>query len=159
MRRYARSSALLASDWHSASPRHPLASRRDVRIRDLGGEPFVVHHLCASTEQTVLRLFEQYETRCHIVAELWSFENIKSFAQGDVGPAIVPRITVQQEFREKRLVKIPVRELNIPRHTLMVYRSGYISDAARELIKVVASCRKSDLPETLPQRASRAKTA
>ncbi len=142
-----------------ASPRHALATRRDVRIRDLGSEPFVVHHLCGSTEQTVLRLFEQYETRCHIVAELWSFENIKSFVQADVGLAIVPRITVQQELREKRLVKIPLRELNIPRRTLMVYCSGYISDSARELIKVVANHQKGEFGEIVPQRSSRAKSA
>ncbi len=142
-----------------ASPRHALASRREVHIRDLGNEPFVVHHLCSSTEHMVLRLFEQYETRCHIVAELWSFENIKSFVQGDVGLAIVPRITVQQELREKRLVNIPVRELNIPRHTFMVYPSGYISDSARELIKVVANCRRSEFAENVSHRAGRAKSA
>jgi len=52
-----------------------------------------------------------------------------------------------------------VRELNIPRHTFMLYRSGYISDSARELIKVVASCRKAEFAEALPHRASRAKSA
>ncbi len=152
-----------------ASPRHPLASRRDVRIRDLGSEPFVVHHLCTSTEQKVLRLFEQYETRCHIVAELWSFENIKSFVQADVGLAIVPRITVEHELRERLLVQIPVRELNIPRRTLMIYRDGYISESARQLIKVVASSSRSTGPKSglaaaapprqALTRASRAKSA
>lgn len=120
------------------SPRHPLANRGNVRIRDLGQEAFVVHHLCLTTEQTIIRLFEQHGTPCRIVAELWSFENIKSFVQEDVGLAIVPRITVQQELREGLLIEIPVRELNVPRRTLMIYRDqGYLSDAAREMIRVV----------------------
>src|SRR5437762_6968079 len=41
-----------------ASPRHPLTSRADVRISDLGEEHFVLHHLCSTTEQKILRLFE-----------------------------------------------------------------------------------------------------
>jgi DNA-binding transcriptional LysR family regulator len=123
-----------------ASPGHPLTTRYDVRIRDLGEERFVLHHLCSSTEQKILRLFDQHGVTCHIAAELWSFENIKTFVQAEVGLAIVPRITVAQDLREGTLVQIPVNELSIPRRTLMIYREqGYLSDSARELIKIVRS--------------------
>ena len=123
-----------------AAPNHPLAGRQNVQVRDLGGERFVVHHLCTSTEQKILRLFEQHRTPCRIAAELWSFENIKTFVQAEVGVAIVPRITVAQELRDRVLVHIPVAELNMPRRTLMICREqGYLSDSARELIKVVRS--------------------
>ena len=85
-----------------------------------------------------MRLFDQNGTRCRIVAELWSFENIKSFVQEEVGLAIVPGVTVRQELRDGTLVRIPLRELNVPRRTLMIYREqGYVSDTARELIKIV----------------------
>jgi len=117
---------------------HPLASRADVSLRDLGNERFVVHHLCSTTEEKILRLFERHHTRCHIVAELWSFENIKTFVQAEVGLAIVPKITVHDELREGRLVQIHVPELNIPRRTLMIYREqGYLSEPARQLINLV----------------------
>ena len=123
-----------------APPRHPLAGRSDVHVRDLGGEQFVVHHQCSSTEQKILRLFEQHRTPCHIAAELWSFENIKGFVRAEVGVAIVPRITVAQELRDRALVQIPVVGLDLPRRTLMIYRDqGYLSDSARELIKIVRS--------------------
>src|SRR5262245_10390211 len=45
-----------------ASPNHPLATRSDVRVRDLGSEQFVLHHLCASTAEAISRLFEQNAT-------------------------------------------------------------------------------------------------
>ena len=78
-----------------ASSGHPLARRADVRVRDLGGEQFVLHHLCSTTEQKILQAVRAITTRrCRIVAELWSFENIKSFVQEDVGLAIVPGVTV-----------------------------------------------------------------
>jgi len=121
-----------------AAPHHPLAKRADIRVRDLGAERFVVHHLCSTTEQKILRLFEQHSTPCHIAAELWSFENIKNFVQAEVGMAIVPRITVAQELRDRTLVQIPVAELNMPRRTMMIYREqGYLSQSTRELIKIV----------------------
>ena len=86
----------------------------------------------------VFRLFDQHGVRCRIVAELWSFENIKSFVQEEVGMAIVPGVTVRQELLDGKLVRLPLRELSIPRRTLMVYREqGYLSDSARELIKIV----------------------
>jgi DNA-binding transcriptional LysR family regulator len=123
-----------------ASPSHPLAARPEVRVRDLDGEPFVLHHLCAATEQMIMSLFRTHGGQCRVVAELWSFENIKSFVHAEVGLAIVPRVTVAQELRDGSLVRVPLRELNVPRRTLMIYRDqGYLSDSARELIKIVRS--------------------
>lgn len=121
-----------------ASPRHPLAGRPVVTVKDVSAEQFVLHHLCSSTAEKILRLFEQNSARCRVVAELWSFENIKEFVQADVGLTIVPGITVRQELKSGTLVRIPLRELAMPRRTLMIYREqGYVSDSARELIHIV----------------------
>lgn len=121
-----------------AAADHPLASKPQVRVRDLGAEQFVMHHLCSSTADMVLRLFDQHRIRCRVAAELWSFENIKNFVQEGVGIAIVPGVTVRQELHDGTLVRIPLRELAIPRRTLMICREqGYMSGSARELIKIV----------------------
>jgi DNA-binding transcriptional LysR family regulator len=123
-----------------ANPAHPLAKRGDVTIRDLEGEPFVLHRLCSATEQKILKLFEHHHTRCRIVAEVRSFENIKSLIEEDVGLAIVPYVTVKQEIAAGTLVRVKLPELSIPRQTFMISRDqGQHSDAARELIAVVRS--------------------
>jgi len=120
-----------------ASPRHQLARKPSLSVMDLGSERFVLHHLCSATTEAVLRLFEQHGTHCRVVAEVWSFENIKSFVQEEVGLAIVPSITVRQEISDRTLVRLPVRELAIQRRTLMIYRDqGYVSDSAREQIRI-----------------------
>ena len=56
-----------------ASPSHPFAQRGEVTIKDLAGQAFVLHRLCSTTEQKILRLFEQHHVRCRIVAEVRSF--------------------------------------------------------------------------------------
>jgi len=121
-----------------ASPKHPLASRPRVSLKDVSGEQFILHHLCSATADRILRLFEQNSTRCRVVAELWSFENIKEFVRQEVGLAIVPGVTVREELRNGSLVRLELRELAMPRRTLMIYRdAGYMSEAARELIGIV----------------------
>jgi DNA-binding transcriptional LysR family regulator len=109
-----------------------------VKVRDLGTEPFVLHHLCSSTEQKVLRLFEAHGTRCRIAAELWSFENVKQFVKQDIGLAIVPRVTVLQELAAGTLAGIPVEGMDMSRRTLMVSRDrGYVSESAQQFIDLV----------------------
>src|SRR5262245_59769408 len=123
-----------------ASPRHRLARRRRLDVTDLSEEPFVVHHLCSSTEQMILQLFESHGASCRIVAELWSFENMKHFVQQDVGVAVVPRITVTQELAAGALVTIPVDGLDMPRRTLMIFRAhGYMSDSAQRFVEIARS--------------------
>ena len=133
-----------------ASPRHSLAGRSAVTVKDVSAEHFVLHHLCSATADKIVRLFEQHSTRCRVVAELWSFENIKQFVTEEVGLAIVPGITVRQELKNGTLVRIPLRELAMPRTTLMIYRDqGYLSEPARELIRIVHAFNWHD-PAALP---------
>jgi DNA-binding transcriptional LysR family regulator len=134
-----------------ASPDHPLVQRPHVNIRDLGSENFVIHHGCSATSDRILQLFEEHGTRCRVAAELWSFENVKSFVRERVGLAIVPGITVRQELADGALVRIPLSELQMPRRTLMVYRDqGYVSDSASELIKLVRTFNWAQEPLGVP---------
>jgi len=130
-----------------APPDHRLAQRRLVRIGDLGHERIVVRHGCSTTEGKIRRIFAQHGTPWRVAAELWSFDNVKSFVRAGVGIAIVPRITVAEEIGAGQLAQLPVPDLAIPRRTLMVFRDdSYLSQAARELIKVVAEfARKMEL--------------
>jgi len=141
-----------------ASPDHPLVQRAQVHIRDLGAENFVIHHGCSATSDRILQLFEENATRCRVAAELWSFENVKSFVRERVGLAIVPGITVRQELADGTLARIPLSELQMPRRTLMVYRDqGYVSDSASELIKLVRNFNWAQEPTAeLPIRAQKA---
>jgi DNA-binding transcriptional LysR family regulator len=135
-----------------ASPKHRLSRRTEVTVKDLDGVPFVVHHLCRSTEEVVLRLFRQNGIRCHVVAELWSFENVKSFVTQGVGVAIVPRITVMEELKAGSLVEIGLPQLNSHRGTVMILRDDCISQAAGRLIEIMRSEYRRSVVTTSKQR-------
>jgi DNA-binding transcriptional LysR family regulator len=143
-----------------ASPRHPLASRPLVRVPELSGETFMMHHMCVATEQKILRLFESNATHCNIAAELWSFESIKHFVQQDVGLAFVPRLTVLQELTAGTLVEVPLEGLDMPRRIFMVYRNrGYVSDSAQQFIDVMGQFKWAEcLPHPVPPVTTRRAT-
>ena len=128
-----------------ASPGNMFSSRKQLDIQELSEVPFVVHHLCSSTDEIFHRLFRQHGVTCRVVAELWSFENIKSFVHEDVGMAIVPRITVTQELKQRTLVEIPLVQLNMPRSTVMIFRRDYVSESAQQLIKIMRRIFRSSL--------------
>jgi DNA-binding transcriptional LysR family regulator len=135
-----------------APPQHRLAARAAVDIQEFEGERFVMHHLCSTTRTAVLRLFDTHRVTCHVVADLWSFESIKALVREDIGLAVVPGICVRRELADGTLVRVPIRELRINRLTRMIYREqGYVSDPARELIKIVGSV-NGERPDLGPVR-------
>jgi DNA-binding transcriptional LysR family regulator len=146
-----------------ASPRHPLAGREELTIHDLVGEPFILHHQCSTTEQKILRMFEAHNLRCNISAELWSFENVKDFVRQDVGLAIVPGICVEQELPAGTLTRIPFRELDVPRKTLMIFRDqSYRSESSRRFVEVMQEAvlsRRNRASEPRETRSGRPVTA
>jgi DNA-binding transcriptional LysR family regulator len=121
-----------------APPDHRLAGRADARIDDLAGESFVLHSQCSTTAGMVHQVFEQHAIRLKVAAELWSFENIKSFVREGVGLALVPGVSVQADLQAGTIARIPMPPLETKRRTLMIHREqGYLSDSASELIKMV----------------------
>mgnify|MGYP003694794363 CR=1 FL=1 len=126
-----------------ASPGPSAGARgRRPRPRPRRRSSSSLHHLCSTTEQKILQLFEQHATPCRIVAELWSFENIKTFVQAEVGLAIVPRVTVadRSSGTGKLVRRFRVSELPMPRRTLMIYREqGYLSRAGARTHQIVRS--------------------
>ena len=125
-----------------ASPRHPLARRKPVTMADLSGEPFILHHHCATTERMILRMFETQNIRCNIAAELWSFENIKEFVMNDVGLAIIPGICAMHELRAGTLARLQLHDWNLERETFMIFRNqGYLSESSRQFIRMMKQAR------------------
>ena len=119
-------------------PKHPLASAKQVSIRQLGAESFVAHIVSSPYRDKVLQLFKTHKTPLHMDLELPTLQAIKQFVALGSGVALIPEISVETELARGELVRIPVRELQLKRKLRLIYRKdANLSHAARALLKVV----------------------
>ncbi|MGE5734788.1 MAG: LysR family transcriptional regulator [Acidobacteriota bacterium] len=118
-------------------PRHPLASIREVSIRQLGAESFVAHMVPSPYRDKVIQTFRRHKTPLHMDVELPTLQAIKRFVVMGNGVALLPEISVEGELARGELVRIHVRELQIHRKLRLVYRKeASLSHAARALLTV-----------------------
>jgi DNA-binding transcriptional LysR family regulator len=129
-----------------APPSHPLASRSELSLKDLGAESFVAHNVPSPTRERVVQAFKRHKTPLHITVEMPTLEAIKKFVMMGNGITLVPGSCVEEETAKGELVRIPVSELRFERKLRIVYRkNANLSHATRAFLNVVeaiASTRK-----------------
>jgi DNA-binding transcriptional LysR family regulator len=118
-------------------PRHPLASKRQVHIQQLGAEYFIAHNVPSPYREKVLEAFKREKVPLNMDVELPTIEAIKKFVARGNGVALLPSICVEPEVARGELVRVPVRELAFERKLRMVYRKGSsLSHAAQAFLTV-----------------------
>lgn len=120
------------------SPKHHLASRSWVKIKDLGAESFIAHNVKSGSRMKVIEAFSRQHTPLNIALELATIETIKRFVQKRVGLAFVPRMCVKEELERGVLVTVPVRGLTHNRTLWAAHRRGSsFSPAAAAFLKIL----------------------
>lgn len=119
-------------------PKHPLAKRRQVAVRDLGDEQFVAHNVKTPARTRIFELFAEHHTPLNICIELATLETIKEFVLLGAGVAILPRLTVQDELKSGKLVEVQVKGMKIEKTLRLVHRKeNSLSHAARSFLEIV----------------------
>lgn len=119
-------------------PKHRLAKRRQVAVKDLGEESFVAHIVESPYRFSVMQLFARLHVPLRMDVELPTIESIKRFVEMGMGVAIVPRMCVQTEAKLGTLVEIRIKEMRLPRHLFLLYRRDRaLSKAAGAFMKVL----------------------
>jgi DNA-binding transcriptional LysR family regulator len=119
-------------------PKHRLAKRRTVSVKDLGDESFVAHIVESPYRQRVMQLFARHRTTLHMDVELPTIESIKLFVEMNRGVAIVPRMCVKMELERGTLVELRIRQMHFPRHLFVLYRRDRaLSHAARAFMRLL----------------------
>ena len=106
------------------SPKHPLAARSSVKVKELANEPFVAHNVTSGSRVKVIETFAKQHTPLNITLELTTIETIKRFVQKQVGLGFVPRMCVREELARGVLVSVPVRGLTHNRTLWAAHRRG-----------------------------------
>lgn len=119
------------------APRHPLAGKKVVSVRELGVESFIAHNVRSPYREKVVQTFEKHRTPLNISMELPTLEAIKRFVEQGLGVALVPRLAAQIEVERGQIIAIPVREMRLERKLYLIYRKGAkLSHAARAFLNV-----------------------
>jgi DNA-binding transcriptional LysR family regulator len=120
-------------------PKHKLARRRSVDIKELGEETFIAHNVESPYRSRVIQLFEKHRVPLHRDIEMPTIESIKRFVQMGMGVAIVPRMCVLWEVERKLLAEVRIRQLKMPRSLYLVSRRGArLSHAASGLMRLLS---------------------
>jgi DNA-binding transcriptional LysR family regulator len=79
------------------APKHPLAGRRELTVRDLAAHPLLLLDRTTSSRALVEAAFAAEKTPLNVAMDMSSVEVLKRLAELGFGVAIVPRLAVQRE--------------------------------------------------------------
>jgi DNA-binding transcriptional LysR family regulator len=120
------------------SPKHALATRKSVSIKELGKESFLAHNVKTASRLKVIEAFAKHHTPLNISLELATVETIKRFVRLKIGLAFVPRMCVREELERGTLATVPVRGLTYHRTLWVAHRRGAtFSHAAAEFLRLL----------------------
>jgi DNA-binding transcriptional LysR family regulator len=117
-------------------PSHPLASRRQVTMEEVGSEPVVAHNDPSPARERVLRLFEEHRIPLQMMIALPSLDGIKRAVELKLGVALLPRLCAITEIASGRLVAVPVAGVSRRRQVMLVCRKAHRSHAANAFLQV-----------------------
>jgi DNA-binding transcriptional LysR family regulator len=120
------------------SPKHRLAERAEVPISELGDETFIAHNVLSPYREVVIRAFHERGVRLNMDIEMPTVETIRWMVEQNVGVAFLPRMCVEQEIAEARLIAIRVPEVQVERKIYLVRSSkraaSYAAEAFLQLV-------------------------
>lgn len=115
-----------------ANPDHPIVKQKNIGLKDLIGEVFVVREKGSGTRAAIERHFEQHGCQFKGTYEMGSNEAIKNSVVAGLGLGIVSLHTIKLELETNQLLILEVATLPILRHWHIVSSKGKrISPAAK----------------------------
>jgi DNA-binding transcriptional LysR family regulator len=108
----------------ACSPKHALASRSALPLRDLNAQAYVHFDKNLIVRRRVDRFLREHEVNVDIVAEFDSIENIKQAVSIAAGVAILPEPTIRSEVQAGTLVAVSLLECEFTRPLAIIHRRG-----------------------------------
>jgi DNA-binding transcriptional LysR family regulator len=120
------------------SPQHVMATREVVPISELGNETFIAHNVLSPYREIVIGAFHERGIPLKMDMEMPTVETIRWMVERNAGVAFLPRMCVEQEIAEGRLVTVRVPEVEVERKIYLVRPSrravSYAADAFLRLV-------------------------
>ncbi len=107
-----------------APPAHPLANKKNVPLKKLNEETFLVRERGSGTRSAMERFFAERKFSFLKAMEMSSSESIKQGVEAGLGLGLLSLHTLEMELSLQRLVVLDIKELPILRNWYVMYRSG-----------------------------------
>jgi DNA-binding transcriptional LysR family regulator len=116
---------------------HPFTKRRQVGLKDLAKEWFVVREQGSATQAVVEGKLQASGIQIEPIIEMENPEAVKQAVQGGLGIAFVSKFVIETELKAKALAIAKVRDLSIRRELKIVHRRDkHLSRAALAFIEL-----------------------
>ena len=107
-----------------ASPDHDLKNQKEIKIKQLQNEKFVVREKGSGTREAIERHFNDAGLVCETTLEMNSNEAIKHAVSAGFGLGIVSLHTVELELNNNHLITLDVEGFPLQRYWHLVTRKG-----------------------------------
>lgn len=103
---------------------HPLAQEKNIPLKRLADEPFIMREPGSGTRSSIQKLLDQHGLSVKVRLELGSNEAIKQAIIGGLGISVLSRHTLGLEANTNKLAILDVEGFPIRRHWYAVYPAG-----------------------------------
>ncbi len=128
-----------------AAPDHPLANRKNITLRRLSGEQFLVREQGSGTRVAVDKLFAQQNLFIKPFMELGSSGAIKNAVMAGLGIAVLSRHSLVFELKSRAITILDVEAFPLHRRWYAAYPGGKrLSYAARTFFDFLMNSTKGE---------------
>ena len=106
------------------SPDHPLATKKVVSINDLKKENLILRNLESGTSTLFINELNRLDediNNFHLSLEMDNVASIKTLVRKNLGISILPKSVCSREIKEKKLVGLPIENMDLIRETNIVF--------------------------------------
>ncbi len=103
---------------------HPLSGKKDIALKELSNETFIMREIGSGTRNSVERFLAERGVHLTVSMEMNTNGAIKQGVEEGLGLGIVSIHTLERELESGRLVVLDVESFPIMRQWFMVHRAG-----------------------------------
>jgi DNA-binding transcriptional LysR family regulator len=119
-------------------PAHPLASRKNLSIKSLAKEKFILREKGSSTRLITRNLFRRHRINPPVVFETSNVDFIKEQVANGMGISFLTRSAVSEELTSGRMATAKLKEEKLKLEIYSAIRIGHeLSRPARAFLKIV----------------------